>query len=379
MVLPLEQLLMMPAERSDVIVDFSGLENGTEIYIINEGPDEPFGGGVPGTDFPFSDPATTGQIMKFVVDNSLLNAEGSTDGTASMPAQLQLAPRQDLVPNAPERRVSLNEEESTKVCVQETMDGGIEAIPDLAPADPDTPGDVERFVADCQDAGGFPFGPTEALVGTVAGDAGIGFSGVPLHWTDMTGASTWVKVFTQSDGSPVMAPVTEMPDLNAVEVWEIFNFTADAHPIHLHLVQFQVVNRQDLTVDEEGVATQPAMYVGGAQAPEAWESGWKDTVVAYPGQVTRIQARFDIAGLYVWHCHIIDHEDNEMMRPYAVIPDIDGNGCVDRADYMAILQDIRSGAGQYDLNGDGVVNIADARRVILFFTNPRGAACQPPD
>jgi len=379
MVEPLDHLLMMPAERADVIVDFSGLENGTEIYIINEGPDEPFGGGVPGVDFPFSDPATTGQIMKFVVDNSLLNAEGSTDGTASMPAQLQLAPRQDLVPNAPARRVSLNEEESTKVCVQETMEGGIEAIPDVAPADPDTPADVERFVADCQDAGGFPFGPKEALVGTVAGDAGSGFSGVPLHWTDMTGASTWVKVFTQSDGSPVMAPVTEMPDLNAVEVWEIFNFTADAHPIHLHLVEFQVVNRQDLTVDEEGVATQPAMYVGGAQAPEAWESGWKDTVVAYPGQVTRIQARFDIAGLYVWHCHIIDHEDNEMMRPYAVIPDIDGNGCVDRADYMAILQDIRSGAGQYDLNGDGVVNIADARRVMLFFTNPRGAACQQPD
>ena len=53
--------------------------------------------------------------------------------------------------------------------------------------------------------------------------------------------------------------------------------------------------------------------------PEAWEVGYKDTVIAYPGEITRIKARFDIAGLFVWHCHIIEHEDNEMMRPYRVV------------------------------------------------------------
>jgi FtsP/CotA-like multicopper oxidase with cupredoxin domain len=52
-------------------------------------------------------------------------------------------------------------------------------------------------------------------------------------------------------------------------------------------------------------------------APD-WEKGLKDTVLAYPGQITRIQARFDLAGLYVWHCHIVEHEDNEMMRPRVV-------------------------------------------------------------
>jgi FtsP/CotA-like multicopper oxidase with cupredoxin domain len=57
---------------------------------------------------------------------------------------------------------------------------------------------------------------------------------------------------------------------------------------------------------------------GTQRAAEAWEAGYKDTVIAYPGEVTRLTATFDIAGLYVWHCHILEHEDNEMMRPYCV-------------------------------------------------------------
>jgi FtsP/CotA-like multicopper oxidase with cupredoxin domain len=59
--------------------------------------------------------------------------------------------------------------------------------------------------------------------------------------------------------------------------------------------------------------------IGGAIRPaEPWESGYKDSVIAYPGEITRVKAVFDIAGLYVWHCHIVEHEDNEMMRPYVV-------------------------------------------------------------
>jgi FtsP/CotA-like multicopper oxidase with cupredoxin domain len=115
-----------------------------------------------------------------------------------------------------------------------------------------------------------------------------------------------------------MAPITEHPALGATEVWEIYNFTADAHPIHIHEVQFQVVNRQALVTDAEGVTAPPARLVGHPLPPEAWETGFKDTVIAYPGQVTRIKATFDIPGRYVWHCHIVDHEDNEMMRPYRV-------------------------------------------------------------
>jgi len=84
----------------------------------------------------------------------------------------------------------------------------------------------------------------------------------------------------------------------------------DGHPIHLHLVKFKVVNRE---------AFDPVNGLSGVvNPPEPTEAGWKDTVIAYPGEVTRLNATFDIAGLYVWHCHIVDHEDNEMMVPYVV-------------------------------------------------------------
>jgi FtsP/CotA-like multicopper oxidase with cupredoxin domain len=59
---------------------------------------------------------------------------------------------------------------------------------------------------------------------------------------------------------------------------------------------------------------------GSSRGPEAWEHGFKDTVITYPGELTRVKARFDLAGRYVWHCHIVDHEDNEMMRPYGISP-----------------------------------------------------------
>ena len=114
-----------------------------------------------------------------------------------------------------------------------------------------------------------------------------------------------------------------MPENRALgdtEVWEINNFTVDAHPIHLHLVEFEVVNRQKLSQDEEGNVTFPAAPAGSILPPAPWETGLKDTVLAPPGFVTRIKAHFDIAGRYAWHCHIVEHEDNEMMRPYDVLP-----------------------------------------------------------
>jgi FtsP/CotA-like multicopper oxidase with cupredoxin domain len=98
--------------------------------------------------------------------------------------------------------------------------------------------------------------------------------------------------------------ITENPALGATEEWEIHNFTEDAHPIHVHLVKFKVLGRG----------------ADGMQAPEAWETGFKDTVIAYPGEVTRIKATYDLPGFYVWHCHIVEHEDNEMMRPFHVGP-----------------------------------------------------------
>jgi FtsP/CotA-like multicopper oxidase with cupredoxin domain len=116
-----------------------------------------------------------------------------------------------------------------------------------------------------------------------------------------------------------MDAITENPALGATELWEIYNFTADAHPMHIHEVHFQVVDRQLLATDADGMSIAPAQLVGDPILPEVWEDGaFKDTVIAYPGQVTRVKATFDKPGLFVWHCHIVDHEDNEMMRPYFI-------------------------------------------------------------
>jgi FtsP/CotA-like multicopper oxidase with cupredoxin domain len=124
-------------------------------------------------------------------------------------------------------------------------------------------------------------GPESAILGMMA-------NGRPVHlgWDD---------------------PITENPALDSIEVWEMFNFTADAHPIHIHEVQFQVIDRQPIGR-------------GRARPPESWETGYKDTVIAYPGEITRIRVKFYVPGRFVWHCHIVEHEDNEMMRPYFIGP-----------------------------------------------------------
>jgi spore coat protein A, manganese oxidase len=114
-------------------------------------------------------------------------------------------------------------------------------------------------------------------------------------------------------------PVTENPVLDSVEIWNFINLTDDAHPIHLHLVRFQILDRWAFNVAAYW-ATGEVKYTGAVVPPEPAESGWKDTVRADPGMVTRIIIRFEgFTGRYVWHCHILEHEDNEMMRPFDVV------------------------------------------------------------
>jgi FtsP/CotA-like multicopper oxidase with cupredoxin domain len=138
-------------------------------------------------------------------------------------------------------------------------------------------------------------GPSEAMLGTVD-DAGT-----PHR-------EMWAN------------PISENPNVGDTETWEFYNFTADAHPMHIHEIAFEVVNRQALVTNDDGETEPPARPVGDPRPPEAWESGFKDTVIAYPGEVTRLRAKFDNPGQFVWHCHIVEHEDNEMMRPYRIGP-----------------------------------------------------------
>jgi spore coat protein A, manganese oxidase len=240
------RLLMGLAERADLIVDFTNVPVGNHV-LDNVGPDEPFGGGVPGSDFDPADPASTGQVMQFRVVPAV-----AADPTTP-PQYLVLPPLTRLTGGAA-RRLALMEKASA-----------------------------------------FTDGPAEAQLGIVDG------SGNPVEkaWGD---------------------PITENPGTGTTEVWEYYNTTADAHPMHIHEVAFQVVNRQRLALDENDEVIRPIQLEGSPTPPEAWENGWKDTVVAYPGQVTRLRLRFTNAGQFVWHCHIVEHEDNEMMRPYRIGP-----------------------------------------------------------
>jgi FtsP/CotA-like multicopper oxidase with cupredoxin domain len=122
-----------------------------------------------------------------------------------------------------------------------------------------------------------------------------------------------------------MDPVTETPAVGDTEIWEFYNTTVDAHPMHIHEVEFEVVSRQALLpitnqntdAGTGNVRVDPSAPVRG---PQPWEKGRKDTVIALPGEVTRVKATFSTPGQFVWHCHIVEHEDNEMMRPFRIGP-----------------------------------------------------------
>ncbi len=253
----LNQLLIAPGERMDLVVDFSDFE-GQSVYLRNFGPDEPYGGGEPEDEFETADESSTGQIMRFDVTIPL--NENIADARVKEMTRL----RQNIMP--------LIQEGATRNLV--LFEGSDE------------------------------YGRLMPMLGTL--DQGS------LTWSDA---------------------ITENPMENDTEVWEVYNATGDAHPIHLHLVSFQIINRESFNgaVEDKtqyghngeeitgGLLTVNSLG-GDAREPAENEKGWKDTAVMLPGEVTRVIARFDRVGRYVWHCHILSHEDHEMMRPFYVSP-----------------------------------------------------------
>ncbi|GAA4369067.1 multicopper oxidase family protein [Agromyces bauzanensis] len=251
------RLLMGLSERADLIVDFTGVPVGS--YILgNVGPDEPFGGGVPGVDFEPSDAASTGQVMEFRVVPAV-----EPDPTTP-PQYLVLPARTPLPAETFTRPLALIEKSAIGF-----------------------------------DADGQPVeGPSEAVLGIV--DDGVP---VPRDWDD---------------------DVTDNPQVGDTEVWEFVNTTGDAHPMHIHEAAFEVVGREGLVLDDEGEVAVPVLPDGSVRPPEPWETGVKDSVISYPGEVTRVRLTFARPGQFVWHCHIVEHEDNEMMRPYRIGPEQPG-------------------------------------------------------
>jgi spore coat protein A, manganese oxidase len=220
------EIILAPAERADVIVDFSN-HPGQEIILTNDAP----------SPFPFGDPPSADlmQIMQFRVKGNISRPDHS-----EIPETLSCFEKLEQEMNTPVR---------------------------------------QNFLVESTDK----FGRLKLQLNR-------------MDWNEL--------------------PLTETPYNGTVEVWELYNLTPDTHPIHLHLVQFQILNRAPLTIDENG----NIINIGDAVAPDPNEMGWKDTVRANPEEVTRIIARFGpFTGIYPWHCHILEHEDHEMMRPYEVL------------------------------------------------------------
>jgi len=237
----LKTMTLAPAERADIIVDFSDddLLGKTIILSNNAATPFPLGAAV--------DPATTGKIMAFRVVQPLNAAVPDT----KKPKVLR---RQPIAPLSPTPGAPLRE-----LVLVENMDS---------------------------------LGRLMPLLGTSAAGG--------LLWSD---------------------PTTETPVLGTTEIWSIINATPDTHPVHQHLVQFQILDRQAFDTATY-VPGQPGTLalLGAKTPPPREEAGWKDTARANPGEVIRVIANYDLLGEYVWHCHILEHEDHEMMRKFEVIP-----------------------------------------------------------
>ena len=262
-----DTLVFEPGARYDIVVDFSDSDlAGKRVIMKNIGGDEPFGGDIPGPKV-FGE---TDRVMAFDVVVPLSNVEDNFD-PANLPGY-----------------------------------GGV----------PEPTSTTTRRVALFE--GTDEFGRLQPLLGTVKdGD---------LRGTNVATAYTWFQ------------PTTETPALDSTEIWEIYNFTADAHPIHLHLVNFEILDRKDFKYDITGTQTITQHNGMTGEAPEIsnirnltpasvggeyFEAAPKDMVTSLPGdpegtqptgQMVRVRAKFDKPGRYVWHCHILSHEDHEMMR-----------------------------------------------------------------
>jgi spore coat protein A len=344
-----QKLRMMPGERYQIMIDFAGLAGST--LLMRNTARAPYDKGTP------PQGSTTGRIMQFTVTASATGfVDNSYDPSTLTPIRTGTQVIQRLV--NPPGTLNVTVAKNRQLTLNEVMGPG---------------------------------GPLEILVNNT-------------KWSGKrpTGADTSEEIpGSVSDG--IGAWLTETPDEGTTELWEIINLTADAHPIHTHLTQFQILDRQKFNVNKYTKAYAKAFpagydfttdtttagnvfvpaygppmaynlpdtsspitgapivggnpditpYLQGMPSPALpQEAGWKDTAIMFPGQVTRIAVRYapldtapgDVANYpftpndpnlnasgvaeddtyynydYVWHCHIVDHEDNEMMRPYQVTP-----------------------------------------------------------
>jgi len=281
-----DTLLFEPGARYDIIFDFSMVEMGSRILMENIGGDSPFGGAF-GEELEDEDVFENRQTDRVMAFDVVLPANNNVADNFNPAAISHYSGNTQAVARV------------RKVALFEGMD---------------------------------EFGRLQPLLGTA--EPATDYLGNPINWPDTPEYAAAGLVGQMQGAIGWHSPTTENPALGYTEIWEIYNATGDAHPVHLHLVNFEVMDRRDFNAN---VVEQPILQhngtvgngfrlediqVGAIQpAPEgAVENSPKDMVTALPGQVTRIKATFDRPGRYVWHCHILSHEDHEMMRVLHVGP-----------------------------------------------------------
>jgi spore coat protein A len=294
-------LLLAPAERADIVIDFNGVPAGTSFILYNDAP-APFPGGDKINDYVTGDsdrpptgenPATkpghgpnTRTLLKIVVTAGSGDSVSTLSWLGSMNTQLKT---NFLTGNQPGLLFNNGD-----------------------PSEPEFPfvGVPDRTLTLNEEFD--EYGRLIQLLGTFN-----------QNGTNNQGLSTW--------GLPYLSNTTENPTAGSTEVWQIMNLTGDTHPIHFHLVNVQLIQRQPFTGDPSDFS-----FSGPPTPPDPNEIGWKETVRMNPGEVTTVIMKFALPTLpspamtnavsprtggheYVWHCHILEHEEHDMMRPLVVL------------------------------------------------------------
>ncbi len=271
-------LVMAPAERVDLIVDFRNIPAGTTFILYNDA-SAPYPMGDPANDYD-PDPSTKGPDTHTLLQIRIKPQVGANDPTIKLPSTFTLTD------------------------------------PFLIKQRPGMPTDVPKGV------------PIRYLTLNEDYD-NFGRLIQKLGTTDQTGLTAEGTPFF---GKGYMDAPTEEVNPGATEVWEILNLTGDTHPIHFHLVNGQLLSRRPF--DAEHYSGGRPVYKGNPTAPDNNELGWKETFRMNPGETTRVLMKFDLPSVpfkvpksprpgingyeYVWHCHILEHEEHDMMRPMVV-------------------------------------------------------------
>ncbi|VAW57433.1 Multicopper oxidase [hydrothermal vent metagenome] len=282
----------MPGERLDIVFDFSIVPEGSRVIVENILGDSPFNGELPSAMEDLDPMRRTDRIMAFDVVlalNTKIEVYDEDDGDRD------------------HKNNSLSSDRFNKSDFDKKLNS-------FYPSFPENVSKVRKLgLYEGKDE----FGRLMPMLGTAE-------PVIDMNGKLVNGSMSWVD------------EITENPKLNDTEIWEIYNATGDAHPIHVHLVNFKILTRQKFNLDSAGVLIEQAIKTNTGAIGKGFylqniqissekanpvlnsEKGPKDMVICYPGEVTRIKMKFDREGRYVWHCHILSHEDHEMMRAFYV-------------------------------------------------------------